>query len=77
MKMTTTTTNVKKDRMASTKDVLDYLGISRTFLSKEMASGRLKAYKIGHSYKFQWKDVEAYVNASVREPEEVMQDDAE
>lgn len=55
-----------KNRLATTKEVMTYLGISRAFLSKEMASGRLKAYQIGNSYKFRWNDVEEYVNASLK-----------
>lgn len=53
--------NNNKENLATTSEVMEYLGVSRSFIGKEIKNKKIKAFKIGAQYKFRWSDIYDYV----------------
>lgn len=47
--------------MLTTRQVCDLLQVSRTWVSREAAAGRLPHVRIGRQYRFRAEDVEALI----------------
>lgn len=45
-------------------EVCQYLGIVRQTVSRYVANGRLKAYKVGKTYRFQPEDLRAFLSGT-------------
>lgn len=63
-------THNKQENLATTSEVMEYLGVSRTFIGKEIKNNKIKAYKIAGQYKFRWNDILDYVEAQNEKKED-------
>jgi excisionase family DNA binding protein len=51
------------DKMLTSKQVCEALGISRVTLYKYVGEGRLRAYHIGNAWKFKPSDLEKFLTS--------------